>query len=1278
MRLNSVMREAFNRLLTNNHLNYFFNLQVCHSISPALRLSIRNSFFLTITIPTPGFRFFFCKARKPISYFSRRDGRNKTQIVSTSNSHSGIGSSLVSRFSYIWEKKDDIFAELSLQDLLKTLGCLPDTVRRFWRSSTLKPQDFLEILLGFEAESRKLGVEAEKVESLFKLFNWAANQSRDFVHDPQSYKIMVTLFIQAGRFREADSLLKIMEMNWPSLGSHEFYCEIIERYIDACELESSIVVYHRAKDVGLVLSKSCYRALLDLLIQREKTQLAWRLYMDMLEAGYVSSEENPSLEYIIGNLCRDGKIQDARNLIKKVMDFGVQPSQIVLDKIADGYCDKKDFEDLMNFLTEHKSAPASHVCNKIISSRCWNVGTEEALSFLRKLEAIGFVPDEITFGILVCSSCQEGKLKNAFIFVSDLLSRNLKPTVYIYNALISAIFKRGMGEHAIDVFHDMIDRGITPNASTFRVMLAGYCKERKFDEVRLMISEMVKYGLVLLSPMEDALSKAFVFLDLEHLGVKVKRDTGAGISRAEFFDALGNGLYLEADLDEYESTIMGILDNSMIPNFNLVVTKECRIGDVEASLRAKSELVQWGQKLSLSSYSKLLKGLCSSQSYVIEAIHLFEEMVEWDNHLDQASLNLLIQTLCKKGMIYKARLILGKMLQRELHVENKTYTAMIWGFSKEESMTELKECWKVARKGKWVPEPQDWKPLLSCLCKRGMIKKALELLDSMVENYPRLISDICNTFIKKVCLTGFSNIGCVLVEVVLGRGLVLDHAAYNHLITGFCNEKKFHQAFRILDIMLEKNMTLHVNMCKLLIPHLCQSNLMEKAMVLKQISLSEQSSDSSPVQNTLLNGLCKIGKLYEATAELQHMLLRGIDIWESTFDLMLSEYYRGNNFSLALELLCVMLRRNVSLSISGYRTLVRMMCMQCQMHNALRLKNVMLRETKYPQLVIYNILIFYLFRMGSSLMVEKLLDEMLEKHLIFDEVTCNFLIYGYYKCKDASKSVVTLNTMIDKNMRPSNRSFRMVIDYLCGNGRLEKALELSKLMEFRGWMHGSVFQNTLVLGLLSSDRLRKAEQFLGRMQEKGLSPNNVSYDYIIKRFCEYGRLKMAVELLNVMLKKGNLPSDISYNMVITGCCIHKDFEKALDFHAEMLHKNLVPSVESCNALVCGLCVEGKAYEAERLLGIMLQLGQTPTRDMYQSLVDRYYLDNNLHKVCELLHQMQHIGYVPDFKTHWSLVSNLSNMDCKNNSNNNRFLSQLLSHSGFPVKDSNIKGGKPSL
>lgn len=1137
----------------------------------------------------------------------------------------------------------------------------------------LKPQDFLEILLGFEAESRKIGLEAEKVESLFKLFSWAGSQSRDFNHLPQSYKIMVSLLIRAGLFREADSLLKIMEMHWPLLGGNEFYCEIIEKYIDACELERSIVLYDRLKDVGLVLSKWCYQALLDLLVRREKTQLAWRVYMDMLEAGYGSTEENSSLEFIIGNLCRDGKIQEARNLLKEVTEFGVRASHIILDKIADGYCDKRDFEDLMNFLNEHKSSPSAHVCNKIISSRCWNTGTEDALSFLQKLEAIGFIPDEITFGILVCSSCQEGKLKNASIYLSDLLSRNLKPTVYIYNAFISAMFKGGMGKHVMDVFHDMIEVGITPDASTFRVILAGYCKERKFNEVRLMIGEMVKYGQVSVSPLEDALSKAFMFLDIEHLGVKVKRDTGAGISRAEFYDVLGNGLYLETDLDEYEKAITRILDDSIIPCFDLVIAKECRIGDIEAALRTKSELVQWGQKLSLSSYSELLKGLCSSKSYVIEAIHLFEEMEEWSNRLDQACMNLLIQTISKKGMIHKARMILDKMLQRELHVENMTYTAMILGFFKEENMTELQECWEVAQKSKWVPEPQDWKPLLSCLCKRGMLKKALELFKSMMDNYPHLISDICNTFIKKLCLTGFSSIGCGLVEESLGRGLVLDHVAYDHLITGFCEEKRFNEAFRILDIMLEKNMTLHVNMCKILIPHLCQSDLMEKAMVLKKITLPRQSSDSVNVQNTLVNGLCKIRKVYEATVELQQMLLRGIDIWENTFELMLREHCRGNNFSLARELLCVMVRRNVSISISVYRTLVRMMCMQCQMHDALRLKDVMLRDTNYPQLVIYNILIFYLFRIGNSSSVEQILDEMHEKHLIFDEVTYNFLIYGYYQSKHPSKSVETLNTMIYTNLSPSNRSFRLVIDYLCGNGGLEKVLELSRLMECRGWMHGSVVQNTLVLGLLSSDRLRKAEHFLSRMQEKGLSPNNISYDVLIKRFCGRGRLKMAVELLNVMLQKGNLPCDISYNMVISGFCIHKEFEQALDFHAEMLHKSLVPSVESCNSLVCGLCVEGKTHEAEKLLGIMLQLGQTPTRDMYQSLVDRYYLDNNVHKVSELLRQMQGNGYVPDFKTHWSLISNLSNTDGKNKSNSKNFLSQLLSHSGFAVKDTKVKG-----
>ncbi|XP_058096388.1 pentatricopeptide repeat-containing protein At5g15280, mitochondrial [Magnolia sinica] len=1209
------------------------------------------------------------------SISSPRDERSQTQLDFISNCCSGIGLSVISRCSSLWEKKVEISAQASLQHLLKKLLHLsPGTIRRFWRVSALKPEDVLVILLDCPFDHGN----SKKVGLLWELFNWAADQRREFTHLPQSCKIMVSMLTRAGLLTEADHLLRTMEDRGVLSGCPESYCEIIEKYVKAYELEISMGLYKRAMDRGLVLSKSCYQALLDLSIRMNKTQLASRLYTDMTVAGYGSSSGMPAFEFVIGILCKDQKIQEARNLLKQVMGFGIEPSCAVLNKIADGYCEKMDYDDLLNFLIEWKYAPDAHCCNKIISSQCRNLGAEYACLFLNKLEALGFVPDDVTFGILISWSCREGKLKDAFIYLSELLGRRLEPNIHAYNALISAMFKEGLGKHAKDVFYDMVGRGISADLSTFRVLLAGYCKDRKFDEVKLVMGEMVRCGHVSLSPLEGVLSKAFMVLGIDPLRVKVKRDNDVGHPRAEFFDTLGNGLYLETDIEEFERTMTAILYDALSPNLDHVVVKACHDGDIEMAMRTKNEMVQWGQKLSLSAYTKLLKRLCASHVHIDVAVDVLEETMEWCNQLDQATLNLLIQAISKKEMIYKAKLILAGMLQRDLPVESGTYMALIMGFCKEGNMNELQECWELAKKHEWLPGPKECRPLVSCLCKRGMLKRVLELFETMVESFPYLISNICDVFLKELCVAGFTSIGHTLVEEVLERRLPLDHAAYYHLIRGFCKEKKFSEALGILDIILEKNMAPCVNEYKLLIPQLCRSNRLDKAMSLKEVMLSEQSAGSTFFYNGQMNGLCKTGKVSEVALELQKMMVKGVCLDNDTFNIMLCGYCQENNFRSVWELLGVLLRKNASITIYGYRDLVRMMCMQGRVHNALSLKDVILREDEYPYLVIYNIMIFYLFQMGRSLLVTELLGEMHKRGLILDQVTYNFLTCGYFKCKDVPKSVEMLKNMIGKNLRPSSRSFRIVIGHLCGHGGLEKALQLSRMMELRGWVHGSVVQTMLVVGLLSYGRLQEAELFLSRMEAKGLIPDNVDYNVLIKRFCGYGRLNKAVDLLNVMLMKGSLPSEISYNAVVHGFCICKAFDQALVFHTEMLHNNLVPSVGSCEALVHGLCADGKAGEAERLLDIMHLSGQTPTRDMYRSVINRYCSDNNIRKASELLHQMQQNGHVPDFRTHWSLISNLSNAGDKDNGNGKGFLSQLLSQSGFPSKHPKVKGGKPTL
>ncbi|KAH7853920.1 hypothetical protein Vadar_008132 [Vaccinium darrowii] len=74
-------------------------------------------------------------------------------------------------------KQIETFADHSLKYLLFKLSRInPETTHRFLRVSELKPEDVIEILLGFEFVYEKFEIEVEKVKSLWGVFKWANSQ----------------------------------------------------------------------------------------------------------------------------------------------------------------------------------------------------------------------------------------------------------------------------------------------------------------------------------------------------------------------------------------------------------------------------------------------------------------------------------------------------------------------------------------------------------------------------------------------------------------------------------------------------------------------------------------------------------------------------------------------------------------------------------------------------------------------------------------------------------------------------------------------------------------------------------------------------------------------------------------------------------------------------------------------------------------------------------------------------------------------------------------------
>ncbi|CAN1845007.1 Pentatricopeptide repeat-containing protein At5g15280, mitochondrial [Linum perenne] len=1222
----------------------------------------------------------FVKSHLFVTASSTLSDRTRQQQPLSDINFVGITQSVINKpsdFFPVSEGKVNCFRTLGapLNRLLWDISdIIPDVTRRFKRYPILQPQDVLEILLGFRFESRRIDIQGEKVESLWRFFNWATTQGKWFKHFPKSCEVMASLLLQSGMLTEVQSLVLEMVRHGISLDGNEIFDGLIRGYVDASDSDRAGLMYERMCDQGLVPSPLCYQGLLDLLVRMKRTELALEVCLDMLKIGIrLNNGMNASMENVGRLLCMNGMIQQARRLVKKAMALGFEPSSLLLDEIACGYCAKYDYEDALKFFAEMKYAPSVLAGKKIIWSICCNFDVESANSFRLKIESLGFRSDEMTFGILISQCCKEGNLRNAFVYLSEMGSRGLKPDFWTYNALMAGVLKEGMWEQARDIVDEMIDAGITPRLSTFRVLLAGYFKVRKFEEAKSVICEMGRLGLFDTSSVEEPLSKAFVVLGFNPTTVRFKRDSGRSLLKKEFSDHLGNGLYMDADIEEFEYKVSQIMEDSLIPDFNLLLRKECDSGNFKGVFSIVDEMVQWGQEPTADVFATMVKGLCGSRSQIRLCSLLIEKMPRFLGLLDQEVLNCLVQAYCKISLADTGRIIVVQMIQRNMMIDSATFTALITALCKKGNLSMLHECWDSAWNHNWLPHLENCKRLLEGICSRGMLKESLELLERMLVFHPNSRPEICHMFLEKLSSTGFASVACLLAEELERHGVRVDGSSYTHLVAGLWKERKYADAYKVFSNTLAGSLALGSDVSVFIIPHLCKVSI-ERANATEGTKLREDSPSSFSIISSLYRRFGATGNVKEAASLLQGMSSKGLLMDAEICEMLFQGYCKARNLGKAKEMLGVLMRKSLRLSILSYRNWVRLMCSECGFNMALNLKDVMVRETEYDSLVIYNILVFSLLSAGNKILARRILNEMEAKGLVFNDATYNFLIYGFSKCKDASSSLYYLYDMVSKGLRPSNSSLRSLVSCLLEQDNFSKVLELSREIESRGWVHDSFLQNAVAGHFLCQNKFEHAENFLNRIAEKGLIPDAINYDGLIKRFCRYGRTSTAVDLLNIMLKKRNLPNWGSYDCIIQSLCKCNKVNEALDFQSELLDMNGKPSMKTWSVLIQSLCQQGRTAEAEELLHGMVAASEVPGKELYMCVIDRYHAENNVSKSTEVMRMMQESGHKPDFESHWSVISNLSSCVMKENKKSGEgFLSGLLSGSGYQVrKDLKIK------
>uniref|UniRef100_A0A0E0NQ87 Pentacotripeptide-repeat region of PRORP domain-containing protein n=1 Tax=Oryza rufipogon TaxID=4529 RepID=A0A0E0NQ87_ORYRU len=1058
----------------------------------------------------------------------------------------GIVKLVIDKCSYIFKSKGGIFdGNCRLQDVLKLGFWLsPETLRPFWRASELKPDDFLNILIGFGPDA----AEVKKAIFLWNLYRWASWQSKAFQHLPRSNEIMVSILANAHMLSQAESLLLLLDGNRVLADAGKLFSQVIQAYAEAGNLGKSISIYDCAQDRCLIPSGSCYQVLLHLLMERRKNDLVLRVYLDMLGAGLGSYTEGDILDIVVKALIKKDKFLQAIGIIRQLKDLNIQMSKGSLSAVTQEFCKKKDIGDMMNFLEEWRYLPDLLLSNRIIASLCANIGTDEAWLVFQRLEVLGFVPDATTFGIFIRYSCRELKLKAAFLYLSECFSRHINPKVCAYNAIIGGIFKEGLYRHAKYVFEDMAERKIIPELLTYKILLAGYCRYRQFDEIEQTLRTMETNGINDIPSGNCVLSKALSFLGLDHLGVKVKRDNAAGYPKAEFFDSVGNGLYLDTDSTKFEASLVQIIDYALYPDISLNLVRACRQGDIASALVLKDETFQWGHDISTASYSELLKALSASPARAMDAINLIDEMADTPDKFDAQNLNLAVQTLSRNGRSACARLAFDRLLRDGFPASQDTYTYLMIGFCIERDIAGFWECWSLATKHGWSPGSRDVIPLISHLSKWGVIEEALEFISVLLDCYPSLFFSAYCQLLEELCMTGCTSVGCAMLEALIEKGVAVDPSLICNVMEGFLKEHKIAETIGMYDMLLNRNKVLNVSTYQSALSSVARIDA-ERAMDLVQSVMNMESTDfstcSSIVKNLLQSG--KIGQVHNL---LKDMKSNGFSPDTTTYDFLVNGFHKSGDVDHSINMLDSCIAQGLTPSNRSLRVVLSHHCKLGNLEKSLELFHLIESNGWKHGLVIETTLISSLLSSGRFSEATSCLNSMNKRELIGFDIHFDVLIKELCLLGDVEMSVSLLNTMLKKGKIPSEVSYDSVVYRLCMLKEFDQALD-----------------------------------FLAEMQFANLKPSDMSCDVLIQGLCAMGRTCDAMNILEMLTTIGSSPS---YHM-------SNNLQKAATLLHDMQQAGFSPNFEMHWSVISNLSSNAKrttGYE-KPILSNLISSTQTP-------------------------------------------------------------------------------------
>ncbi|KAL5702592.1 hypothetical protein ACHQM5_027793 [Ranunculus cassubicifolius] len=596
---------------------------------------------------------------------------------------------------------------------------------------------------------------------------------------------------------------------------------------------------------------------------------------------------------------------------------------------------------------------------------------------------------------------------------------------------------------------------------------------------------------------------------------------------------------------------------------------------------------------------------------VDHALQFFRWVEKTNYKHDRSTTFKIIEILGRASKLNHARCILFDMPKKGLEWDEDLFVVLIDSYGKAGIVQESVKIFQKMKELNVERTVKSYDALFKVIMRRGRVMMAKRYFNAMLRESVQPTRHTYNVMIWGFFLSLKAETAKRFFEDMKNRGIAPDVVTYNSMMNGFCRVKQMEEAEKYFVEMKAKNIIPNVISYTTMIKGYVSAGKADDGLRLLEEMRSFAIKPNDVTYSTLLPGLCDAEKMPEAHKLLAEMVERHIAPKDnSIFMKLIASQCKSGNLDWAADVLKGMVRLSIPTEAAHYGLLIENFC----------------KTGVYDRAI-------------------KLLDKVIEKEII-------------------------LSPRSSSEMEPS--AFNPIIEYLCNNGKTEKAetlfrqlmkkgvqdpvafndllrghskeanpesaLEILKIMDRRRILADADAYRSLVLCFLSKGEPADAKIVLDGMIQSGHVPDSEIFGLVMESLFNDGRVQTASRVMKSMIEKGVKEHMDMVAKILEALFIRGHVEEALGRIEMLMDNDCIPNFDD---LLAVLCKKEKTIAALKLLDYGIERDCNISFASYDKVLDTLVSAGKTLNAYSILCKILRKGGVKDWSIFEELIGSLN-------------------------------------